>query len=404
MNPITTERVKYLAARYANNTCTRSELNELVTYADTAGAEDALQQAFQEHWDALRPEAPLLPVNWEEMYERITAPDAATPVISFPSPAPIYKRRWWTVAALLLLAAGGTWLWINSQPGNQGNQTLAVQQIAPGHSGAVLTLADGTQVVLDSTANGQVAQQASVLITKQNGQLVYHKKEAETATSDKPLLNTLSTPRGRHYQLVLPDGTTAWLNAGSSIQYPAAFTGKDRRVTITGEVYFDVAAKADAPFIVTTPKQEITVLGTGFNINAYSNEAAERTTLLSGRIKVAAGSNGVFTDDKTLKPGQQALLAANGHLNVQEVEAEQYIAWVKGVFWFNHASVPDVMRQLERWYDIEVTYEGTVPQHDFGGKLQRSLPLADVLQLLEKSGVYCEVEGRRITVLSHKQH
>jgi ferric-dicitrate binding protein FerR (iron transport regulator) len=375
-----------------------------VAYAGTAGAEEALQEALQQHWDALQAEAPLLPVDWEGMYERITAAETATPVVSISSPLPLYKRRWWAVAALLLLAAGGTWLWVGSGLNNLDTKKLAVQPVAPGHSGAVLTLADGTQVVLDSTANGQVAQQANAVVTKQNGQLVYSKIGEAAASSDKPLLNTLSTPRGRHYQLVLPDGTTAWLNAGSSIQYPAVFGGSDRRVIITGEVYFEVAAKANAPFIVVTPKQEITVLGTGFNINAYSNEAAERTTLLSGRIKVAAGSNGVVTDSKILQPGRQALLHANGHLNVEEVEAEQYIAWVKNLFWFNHASVPDVMRQLERWYDIEVTYEGTVPQHDFGGKLQRSLPLAEVLQLLEKSGVYCKVEGRRVTVLSQKQH
>lgn len=402
MNPISPERVKYLAAQYANNTCTRSELNELVAYAGTEGAEEELQRVLQEHWDTLQPEAPLLPVDWEEMYERITATENS--VVHFPSPIPIYKRRWWAVAALLLLAAGGTWLWMNSRPTDRGHDTLAVQLATPGHSGAVLTLADGTQVVLDSAANGNVAQQANVRVMKKNGQLIYEKEGEQAAASDKPLLNTLSTPRGRHYQLVLPDGTIAWLNAASSIQYPAVFAGKDRRVAITGEVYFEVAARAEAPFIVTTPKQEIMVLGTGFNINAYTNEAVERTTLLSGRVKVTAQENSVVADSKVLQPGQQATFHTGGHLQVQEVQADQYIAWVKNLFWFNHATVPDVMRQLERWYDIEVTYEGTVPQHDFGGKLERSLPLADVLQLLEKSGVYCKVEGRRVTVLSGKQH
>lgn len=401
MNPISPERVKYLAARYMNNTCTRSELNELVAYAATAGAEEELHRTLQEHWEALQPEVPLIPVNWEDMFASIVQPAGAGDSISSLPPIPLYKRRWWAVAAVLLATAGGIWLWSSRHNGTE-HTVLAVTDIKPGHSGAVLTLADGTQVALDSTANGNVAEQAHVRVRKENGQLIYEKEGAGGAASDKPLYNTLATPRGRHYQLVLPDGTTAWLNAASSIQYPAVFTGKERRVTVTGEVYFEIAANANAPFIVATPKEEITVLGTAFNINAYSNEGDERTTLLNGRIRVAVRANGAIADGSVLAPGQQAIVAANGQLKVHEVEAAQSIAWIKGLFWFNHASVPDVMRQLERWYDIEITYEGTVPQHDFGGKLERSLPLAEVLQLLEKSGVYCKVEGRHITVLSHK--
>lgn len=398
MNPILPERVKYLAERYATNTCTRSELNELLAYAGNDDGEGVLQKALQAHWEALQPETPLMPVDWEDMYAGIVKPAEADDSIQSLPRIPLYKRRWWAVAALLLATAGGMWLW-NSRPWNTTSPELAAAKIAPGHSGAVLTLADGTQVVLDSAANGNVAQQANARVTKVNGQLIYRNEKGTPEAGDKPLYNTLSTPRGRHYQLQLPDGTIAWLNAASSIQYPAAFTGKERRVMVTGEVYLEVAANAHAPFIVTTPKEEITVLGTSFNVNAYANEAIERTTLLNGRIRLAVKGAAA---GKELTPGQQAVCMPDGQLKIHETDAEQSIAWIKGLFWFNHATVPDVMRQLERWYDIEVTYEGTVPQHEFGGKLERSLPLADVLQLLEKSGVYCKVEGHRVTVLSDK--
>ena len=393
MNQTAKDRIRSLLAKYAANTCTRSEMNELMVFMREAGDDVLLNDVLQEQWDTLQPQQPLLPVNWEQMFSDIVTPEAV--VASLPASRPI-AQRWWVAAAILLLLAGGSWFWLSNNNKSVSHKPLAVQDVPPGGSGAILTLADGTQVVLDSTGNGNIATQANARISKLNGKLVYE-KSGVTTSAGKPLMNTLSTPRGRQYQLVLPDGTIAWLNAASSIEYPAVFTGKERRVSVTGEVYLEVAAQAGAPFMVNTPTQEIMVLGTSFNINTYSNEKAARTTLLNGSIRIHLPNSPLPTSHSVLKPGQQATVTA-GKLDIREVDAAQSVAWIKGQFWFSHASVPDVMRELERWYDVEIVYEGAVPQHTFGGKLERNLPLSAVVKFLEESDVHCEIQGRKLIV------
>jgi transmembrane sensor len=216
--------------------------------------------------------------------------------------------------------------------------------------------------------------------------------------------NAISTPKGRQFQLVLPDGTKVWLNAASSLKYPTRFNGKERRVEITGEAYFEVAKNINMPFIATIPPQpgglggaSVKVLGTHFNINAYANEPSLKTTLLEGSVQVTAGKNGM-----NLKPGQQAAISNETNHTIQlinGVDVEKVMAWKNGVFNFNEATLQEVMHQLERWYDIEVQYEPGVPQLEFVGKMGRDLSLNNVLRGLELSKVHFRLEGRKLTVM-----
>ena len=402
LNPTDQERIGYLLKQFAAGTCSRSELDELMSCIRNAEKDEPFHQALSDEWNTIAAGKPLLPVAWEQMFDEIIteAEPASKGALEY---LPAAKRRSvsiirWTAAAavLLLLATVAALWWKNDRAVDPAKTALAVKDVAPGHEGAILTLANGSVVVLDSAANGNIATQANVNVSKQNGKLVYQNNAATPAA--ETMMNTLSTPRGRQYQLVLPDGTRAWLNAASSIKYPAAFSGKERHVVVTGEVYFEVAAKAGSPFIVNAGQQELTVLGTHFNINAYNNENVIRTTLLQGSVRIQSTDPAHDANSLLLTPGQQAVLNAAG-LKKIDVEAEQSIAWTKGQFWFHHASVKEVMQQLERWYDIDVVYKSTIPVHDFGGKLERSLPLSGVLQFLEKSGIHYRLQERTLTIM-----
>jgi ferric-dicitrate binding protein FerR (iron transport regulator) len=257
-------------------------------------------------------------------------------------------------------------------------------KIKPGTQKAMLTLADGTVVTLDSTANGKIAQQGATQVLKlANGQIRYQTANT-TAGQDKVAYNVMSTPMGGQYQLTLPDGSNVWLNAGSSITYPTAFPGNSREVKITGEVYFEVAKDKNRTFRVTAGDQEIEVLGTHFNINAYTDEVHIKTSLLEGAVKV----NKVL-----LQPGQ-----AFTHGRVEPTNVDQDVAWKNGVFNFDNENLAQVMRQLARWYDLEIVYPQGIPQKEYGGEIGRNLTLDQVLKGLENSGVHFQLQGRRLIV------
>jgi ferric-dicitrate binding protein FerR (iron transport regulator) len=253
----------------------------------------------------------------------------------------------------------------------------------------VLTLSDGSQIVLDSLGNGMVANQKGTKIMLKNGLLAYK----AGAVQDEIIYNTLSTPKGRQFNISLPDGTNVWLNSGSSIRYPISFPGGERKVVVTGEAYFEVAADKSKPFFVEiNGKNLVEVLGTRFNVNAYEDESLTKTTLLEGAVRVGA---------VLLHPGQQGQVKTGSHTAVQtvSVDVDKVMAWRRGFFNFEDAHVDEVMRQLARWYDLEVVYEGNVPPIVFGGELSRNISLSGILKALEDSKVHFRVEGRRITVL-----
>jgi transmembrane sensor len=319
-----------------------------------------------------------------------------------PSPARIVSmlsNKWMRYAAVLLVFAGiGLFFVLQRNNSRNAHQQVAqennVNDVAPGKNGAILTLMDGSQVVLDSLGNGWLTTQSGTKVQLVNGQLVY---EAGAAPPVAVGYNTMSTPKGRQFQLVLPDGSKVWLNAASSIRYPIVFNGGERKVAITGEAYFEVAHDASKPFrVMVNNETEVEVLGTHFNINAYHNEESINTTLLEGAVRIRNNQQRIV-----LSPGQQAQVSNQQDIKVvDDVDVEKVMAWKNGVFNFDDASLQEVMRQLERWYDIEVVYEKGVPPLEFYGKMGKDLPLSAVLSGLEKSNVHFRLEeGRKLIVL-----
>lgn len=290
----------------------------------------------------------------------------------------------------------GIYLLAKNRPLKEPSVARTVTQkndIAPGGDKATLTLADGTVVPLDSSAKGTLMQQGSAkLVFLDSGRLAY---KAQGKNGPETLFNTVHTPRGGQYQLILADGSKVWLNASSSLRFPTAFNGSERNVVLTGEAYFEIAGNKDKPFHVTTGNMQVEVLGTAFNVMAYANETAIKTTLLEGRVSVSTN------EAKTiLKPGQQATLdSRTARIKVDRPEVEDAIAWKNGVFQFDGDDVGTVMRQLERWYDLEIVYEGKVPGWQFTGSIRRDVPLSKVLKMFEINDLHFRAEGRKITVL-----
>jgi Fe2+-dicitrate sensor, membrane component len=303
-------------------------------------------------------------------------------------------RRWMAAAAVFILIASISFLWSKKRDTDSDREltvTSSPIRITPGKDGAILTLSDNTTIVLDSAGNGIIATQNGSDVVLNNGQLIYKTKNHAGVA-----YNTMTTPKGRQFSLVLPDGTKAWLNAGSSLRYPTAFVGKERKVEVTGEVYFEVAKNERMPFKVkVNERMEVVVLGTHFNINSYSNEASINTTLLEGSVQISNE-----TQNQILKPGQQANVNSDQKINiVNNVNLKKVMAWKNGVFDFDDASLQEVMRQLERWYDIEVVYEKGVPDIEFVGTLARDLSLEDILKGLKLSEVNLRIEGRKLIVM-----
>jgi transmembrane sensor len=293
--------------------------------------------------------------------------------------------RYAAAAVLLIVAGFATYFLISRQSKPQTvsyNNKPVATDVLPGSNGAVLTLANGQQLLLDSLGNGVVATQGKTNISVQNGQLVYDVQEL----GPELFYNTMTTPKGRQFQLQLPDGSKVWLNAASSITYPVAFIGKERLVKVTGEAYFEVAKNKEKPFIVDVDgKANVQALGTSFNINAYEDEPDVKTTLLEGKVKMWPLNNG---QSAMLKPGEQVSLSQTSQLfQPIPVQTEEVMAWKNGRFEFNGNSIQSVMRQLSRWYDVDVVYEGRIPEDNFMGAIARQEKLSQVLKMLELTNV-----------------
>lgn len=298
-------------------------------------------------------------------------------------------RRYWAAASIVFVLCMGTYLWFQHNREQKGTDTYTQlsSDIKPGKAGAILTLADGTQLVLDSLGNGVVATQNGAAAVLKNGQLSYERSGKDQG---EVVYNTMSTPRGRQFHVTLPDATVVWLNAASSIRFPTVFKGAERRVEVVGEAYFEVAKNEKIPFRVSVNgRAEIEVLGTHFNVDAYDNNKALKTTLLEGSVKV----NGTV-----IKPGEQALIT-NALRVIKNADLSKVMAWKNGLFNFEGATLEEVMQQLERWYDIEVVYEKGIPDIAFGGEMTKNISLDGLLLALEKSDIHFRLEGRKLIVL-----
>jgi len=272
------------------------------------------------------------------------------------------------------------------------NEQRFKNDVLPGGDKATLTLADGSTVVLDEAQNGTLAEQGSSKVIKVGGKLLY---DPTNKNSKEIVYNTISTPNGGQYQLELPDGSLVWLNATSSIHFPTSFVGKERRIEITGEAYFEIAKNHDMPFVVSVNGAEVQVLGTHFNVNAYNDEDNVKTTLLEGSVKIVQGAN-----IDMLKPGQQSQLATDGEIKVvSNVDVDGVVAWKNGMFDFENAGIETVMRQLSRWYDVEIEYKGKTDDL-FIAEMRRNIKLSDALKALELTGkVKFEIQGKKIIVM-----
>lgn len=299
-------------------------------------------------------------------------------------------------AAAIILVAGAGLFYFQSKNKVKTEQVVAnlVKDIPSGKQGATLTLANGKKIVLSDSSEGEIASEAGVSISMaQGGQLIYEIKDQ--AKQDRYAINTLSTARGETYQVHLPDGSLVWLNAGSTLKYPASFAAsKERNIELTGEAYFEVAKDKTHPFKVKSPGQEIEVLGTHFNMNAYADEASVKTTLLEGSVKVVSGSSSTV-----IEPGQQA--SSKGQkISVDQVNVNTVVDWKNGLFRFKNEALPSILRKVARWYDVEISYQlDAKNMPTFSGAVARTENVSAILKMLEEtSDVKFSIDGKTIIV------
>lgn len=391
--PISQTRIEYLLQQYAANSCTKKELLELFEWIKLQNDDTGLRNAMQVIWQQAGDTDAAPAIDKEEVFSRI---------LSQSSPQN-KNANWWlkwgrqAAAAIILVAVTGTVYFIINKKNKQPVIAQAPYKgdVLPGRNGAVLTLSNGQKIVLDSAGNGELGKDGSVEIHKDGNEITYRGK------TEEEIHNTVSTDKGHQWQLRLPDGTKVWLNAESSISYPLNFSGKERDVAVTGEAYFEVAHNAAHPFkvhIKSASGKESTIedIGTSFNVNAYTDEPSVKTTLIEGSINLSVeGSKGML-----LKPGQQAVVAnQNAALKILDnVDTDDAVAWKDGLFKFSEGNVETIMRQISRWYNVTIVYEGAIPNKQIYGTASRNTNLSSILKVLKLSGVNVQLEANRIII------
>lgn len=408
------KRINYLFQKYSDKTASESERDELMEFVATASKEeissyleavyDTLSKEDKQYFLSASKKAVILDKVFENKHSSTTDADNEKSLTGF------YRNQLWvqyaSIAALLFIVLSIGFLFYKNYNRPQHHhvaQNTSSIDIEPGGNKATLTLEDGSTITLDELQDGQIAEQSGIVISKMNGgQLLYSNNGINKGLS-RSGFNTISTPRGGEFQIILPDGTKVWLNAASSLKFPTQFSQTERKVELQGEGYFEVAKNTTSPFIVSTKKQNVTVLGTHFNINSYEDEGSVKTTLIEGSVQVSLGSITKGDESRTakvrLKPNQQSILAGAG-LNVIDVNGEESIAWKDGYFNFQHADLPMVMRQLSRWYDIDVVYQGEIPSETFTGKVYRNMNISEVFEVLEFAQVNFKIEGKKMIIYS----
>ncbi len=391
-------RISYLIERYVAGACTVTEKEELADWVNQTKHDEVLREQLKAAWDSYEPDAATISLATpavDRIEQRLFGHRQQQPVVRT---LPRFRRIWRVAAAAVVVLLAGVAIWKLQQNRADKEQPAIVQDRAPGGNKAILTLGNGQRIVLDSIANGQLARQGAAAVSKQaDGHIAYTPSSIPTEAT--VVYNTLSTPRGGHYQLTLPDGSQVWLNAASSITYPVAFTGAQRKVTITGEAYFEVKKDPAHPFVVGKGETEIAVLGTHFNVDAYDDESAIRITLLEGSVKVSLlRSQSAARSSLILKPGQQAVVTTTVTLN-DHPNTESVMAWKNGTFNFNDKPVQASLRQLSRWYDIDIVYQGPVPNVTIAGEMGMDLNLSQVLTVLQKMGLHVNLEGKNLIIL-----
>jgi hypothetical protein len=383
---LTKDEFVLLYEKYETGQCTPAEIELLNNYQDELyllsdsweGAEEEKQIVHDRIWQRLK-QSRNLPIKRIKNY------------------------TWLKVAAILLVTLSLGIGFVKYQHSNTQQVLTQIvpvnqsSQIVPGGNKAFLTMADGETITLSDAKNGQLATQAGIQVNKtKDGMLVYQHANTNNTQTDPNAVNIITTPRGGQYMVILADGTKVWLNSVSSLRYPVAFSGNIRSVELTGEGYFEVAKNKQKPFIVKANGNNIEVLGTHFDISAYSDDKAVTTTLLEGSVRLSKGN--VTT---MLSPGQQGI-SVNGRadINVQDADTEQVIAWKNGLFLFKNTDIRTIMKQASRWYDVDVDYLDNLKDKEYGGKLSKFKDISELMHNLELTGtIHFKVEGRRITVM-----
>ena len=396
-------RTSYLFSRYYDKTASQMEIDELFDILKSSSDQE-LAQLMRSEWDNFQnDDAPLFTFDKsQEMLDTIMASGRDENNLHEESPTvksrikPLLFISISAAAAIIILNIIGLNFWTeNSTPTPVQIVTAkAAPIVSPGVNKAVLTLSNGQIIVLDSLNNGVIEKNESFEIKKtENGQLVYHAFDRNYKNARNGDFNTVSTPRGGEYRIILPDGSKVWLNAASKIKFPAVFKRNIREVELDGEAYFEIAKRSAMPFVVKTGKTEIEVLGTHFNVKAYSSQEVMKTTLVEGSVKIKGGNSSLL-----LKPGQQARLAGGSMTVVSNVDIEEQVAWKNGLFIFKDATIEEVMSQVASWYDLNVSFEGKIPEKLLTGKVSRSVNVTEFMNLLNYAGVKFKIKGKNIVI------
>lgn len=388
------QRITFLLKKSGEEGLTIAEERELTIFFQDEANRELFNSAAVALPEDISGDAEVNSADWEPLLQHILNADKPGHT---GTPVKVLYRKWWQYAAavVFILVASGAWFLVqNRKPGIMHHIPAVAADIAPGANKATLRLSNGKTIVLSDTQNGVVGQQGNAQVVKMdNGVLAY--QPGSQAGGNEVEYNTMITPRGGQYRIILQDGSKVWLNAASSLKYPAVFNGPERVVELTGEAYFEIAAKADQPFRVKSKGQEVLVLGTHFNINAYPDETVIATTLIKGKVKVSGtGYAGV------LQPGEQVQQQENHHWQLlKNVDTETVMAWKNGYFSFNKANIVTVMRQLARWYDVNVIFETKNTEQAFVGEIPRSVSLEQALEVLKFSDIHYVITGRTIKII-----
>ncbi|WP_158526211.1 FecR family protein [Pedobacter paludis] len=384
--------INHLFQRCLEGQATRSEQQELYALISDERNDEALMREIETAYERfVYQKNPFSPQVEARMLSLITSKDL--PKRKPVKMTAIKRWRWVAVAAAaaIVICIFGIHLYrVQQLESATDNAVILAQKISPGNQGATLTLSDGRKIALNDQASGTLAQEAGTRIIKTvNGGIQYQPGDGAGSLN----YNSLGTGKGQIYSLNLPDGTVVWLNAASFIRYPSNFAAKgNRSVELKGEAYFEVAKDKSRPFVVTSGSQTVEVLGTHFNVNAYEDEPNQKTTLIEGSIKVAVP--GV---QKLINPGEQASFT-KGLLQVATANTADAIAWKEGKFRFNETPMEELLRQLGRWYDLQLEFPTGVPQRQFSGGINRNVPLSSVLQLLKDAKINFRLNGRKLIV------
>jgi transmembrane sensor len=309
-------------------------------------------------------------------------------------------------AAVVLLMVSGYLFW-EKNLGQDAALEVVSEELLPGRDRAILVLDGGRTIDLDEANTGEIAREGYAVISKSPaGDIAYDHLDAENGLGRETKFNTIVTPNGGQYRLRLPDGTKVWLNAASSLRFPTRFDSDTRRVELTGEAFFDVVSMGDRanPFQVVSGNQEVEVLGTEFNVNAYADEQSVTTTLVKGKVKVnftSEDKNKNVGREVMLSPGQRASTGKNSReIEVSQADMEESIAWKNGQFRFNDTDLETIMRQIARWYDVRVEWVGEVSKERFRGSISRDVPASQVFNILRASGINIKTDGKKVIVSS----